>query len=324
MKDAMARGISPTMGQGADAATVRGRIVKTLEEAGSFPPVSGMPLRAAQDRAANQLLEQAVHTVDPAAPMMNTARETVNALRRSTKQAYREPLDTVRMNLSPANMGRMQTAVDDAIAANNLPPRSAARINAEIEDGLSGVAGTSTPARTIENLAQDIREGGGGAAEKAVRNQVARFLREGVDAATAQAGMPMDAVRRARAGSYMLKPGETRGMSSSKLLDRINRNEEKVGRDLVPELRALAESAQGVEPAHRAFGVSNPMRLLSEVVPATVTGGLANAALAGYGTMQRTALPRLFLGDPATRDALIRTLRHPAVLSTTLGVSDAP
>jgi hypothetical protein len=218
----------------------------------------------------------------------------------------------------------MQTAVDDAIAANNLPPRSAARINAEIEDGLSGVAGTSTPARTIENLAQDIREGGGGAAEKAVRNQVARFLREGVDAATAQAGMPMDAVRRARAGSYMLKPGETRGMSSSKLLDRINRNEEKVGRDLVPELRALAESAQGVEPAHRAFGVSNPMRLLSEVVPATVTGGLANAALAGYGTMQRTALPRLFLGDPATRDALIRTLRHPAVLSTTLGVSDAP
>jgi hypothetical protein len=324
MKEAMAGGLSPTMGQGVNPATTRGAIFKNFEDVASFPPLSGLPLRRAQDKSANQLLEQAVHTVDPNAVILPTARETVNALRESTRAAYRAPLDTVRMNLNQRAIDTLDQHVLDVARSNSLSPRSVARIQAEIEEGLSGVAGTSAPARVVENLAKDIQRGSGPASEEAARNEISRFLRNAVDQATEQAGMPMEAVRRARAGSYILKPGEVKGMSSSKLLDRVNRNQEKIGKDLVPELRTLAENAQGIEPARRAFGVSNPVRLLTELGGGTFTGGIANAGLAGYGALQHTALPRLLLGDPAVRDAVIARLRHPAVLSTILGASDAP
>jgi hypothetical protein len=233
----------------------------------------------------------------------------------------------VKVPVNDRTISGITSQVDDLSARFSLNPRDTAKIKAQIEDTLSGVRGTSAPANVIENLASDLPAGAASNAEQQVRLGLAKYLRAGVDAATEMAGQPLEAARKARQGYHVVKkaiPSGTTGISGEKLLSAIRKNDEKMGAMLTPELRQLAEQGQGIAPAARAYGASNPARALLgalDVGAGAGTGGLATAALLGYGKAQGGALGRLLMGDKATQQAFAEALRNPAIAASLLGAS---
>jgi hypothetical protein len=327
-KDLMARGVTPTMGQGADPSTWRGTILKAGEEMSQYAPISGTTLRSARDNASRQVLDEAAKIVDPSiAAMPKSAQELVEQLRSTTKAGYSGPLHEVRMPVNDKGVAALNSRVDELSTQFSLNPRDTAKLKAQIEDTLSGVRGGSAPANVIENMASDLAAGGGSKAEQQVRFGMAKYLRENVDLATEAAGRPMKKAREARQGYYVIKrsvPTKSAGVSGEQLLSAIRKNDEKMGAMLTPELRTLAEQSIGVAPASRAFGASNPARALAgalDIGSGIGTGGLATAALLGYGKAQGGALGRLLMGDKATQQAFAEALRNPAIAASLLGSS---
>jgi hypothetical protein len=330
-KALMQRGISPTLGQGADPNSWRGAALKGFEELTQVAPFSGAALRGARNKSANQLLEEAVRVVDPSVAK-GAPQEMVEALRESTSKAYREPLDKVKLPFRKVDLTNLNGQLDTIAKRHSLDPNTTARIQSEVESAFMGVRGKRTaPLSVIENMADAVGDAGAKGAERQVRRDFAKLLRETVDNASEQAGKPLAKARSARAGYHVLDKAvpsgarKAEGISAERLTSALRKNDKRMGKMMTPELRQLAEEATGIEPAGRAFGVGSPNQVLAKMVDvgtAGATAGLAPAALTAYGMAQRTALPRLLLGDKATEEAFINALRNPSIRAAVLGAQE--
>jgi hypothetical protein len=327
-KELMKRGVVPTMGQGADPNTWRGAALKMAEDMSQYAPVSGTTIRSARDRASREVLDEATRIVDPTVGALpKSAQKVVEQLRNTTSEAYKKPLHDVKAFIDTPTASAFASRVDDLSKQFSLNPRDTARIKAELDTTLSGVRGGVGSLNVLENLAKDLAGSGTSEAERQVYSGLSKYIRSGVDALSEQAGKPLAPARAARAGYHVVKkavPSKAAGVSGEQLLSAIRKNDEKMGAMLTPELRQLAEQAQSITPAARAYGATNPARALTgalDIGAGFGTGGLSTAALLGYGKAQGGNLAKLLMGDEATQKAFAEALRNPAIAGVLLGTS---
>lgn len=326
----MGRGIYPTLGDAADQNTVRGKVVKFLENQTEAMPITGAPQRFAKERVTRDLFNEAAEMGLPPGRVMPEGNrvQILDRLSDMSSQDFGAALAGTSMRATHQLKNVADSAIDSMKGRYYVSDEVADRIKQEMNQKLwAGIRSGEISGQGAHNFIEDMFTGlnatrGNGNAQQLV-NELALGFKNRLNDTAVRQGFDLPGIRQSAANIHALRrAGGTReGVSGEQLMRGVQSNNRATNSlDATYDLQRLAEEAQGITHARNPMGNRNPLQFLRDFAGAGTGLGLPALGLGAVNNSQHAK--RLLLGDPAYRAAMKRALTVPATVAGTRSLNE--